>query len=186
MTSGKEIADISSVWKNAEILCPFFPINMKTSLWNRSDFFLSLLTYFSHIWKWRTKQTTAHKKITRPLTFRSRVSQAHCSSVSLLLSLTRNESRELNIIFSEVLSEQWNCTSLAMCPLREWGNRMSVVKTKLYKIPAGLQPTCSRSVKYTYHDKKPQHINGNSMWKFFVISSDCQRPKTTRKGENLH
>lgn len=75
-----------------------------------------------------------------------------------------------------------------MLPTGDDGNRMEVLKTELYKILANLWPSCSRyrSVERTLHAKEPQHINGNSTQEYCVTSGDCQRPKLTRKGENLH
>ena len=148
---------------------------------------MSLFLHFSPIWKSRTKLTTAHTEITGPLTSRSGINQAQWHSVSLLLASKREgKHRTEHHVF-------WKCSlkgriALAMLPTRDDGNRKDVLKTKLYKILANLQSSCSsyRSVECTPHAKEPQRINGNSTQEYRVTSGDCRRPKLTRKGENLH
>jgi len=75
-----------------------------------------------------------------------------------------------------------------MLPMRDDRNTMEVLKTKLYKIFANLQPSCSsyRSIECTLHAKEPQCINGNSTQEFCVTSGDCWRSKLTSKAKNLH
>lgn len=47
VTSRKAITDISSMWQSAKRVCLLFPLNVRTSLWNKRGLFLCLCSYIT-------------------------------------------------------------------------------------------------------------------------------------------